>query len=98
MIYYKIEAKWGMGMFEFIKNIGKNKQLEAAIAKLQMNMSNNYKDAAQADYKALIELYVELRDKGTLTDKQKDYYKSLIEEYSVKMQNYTHKDQKPYWQ
>ena len=85
-------------MFEFIKNMGKNKQLEAAIAKLQMNMSNNYKDAAQMDYKELIDLYVELRDKGTLTDKQKDYYKSLIEEYSVKMQNYTHKDQKPYWQ
>ena len=98
MVYYKIEAKRGKRMFEFIKNMGKNKQLEAAIAKLQMNMSNNYKDAAQADYKALIELYVELRDKGTLTDKQKDYYKSLIEEYSVKMQNYTHKDQKPYWQ
>ena len=85
-------------MFEFIKNMGKNKQLEAAIAKLQMNMSNNYKDAAQENYKALIDLYVELRDKGTLTDKQKDYYKNFIEEYSVKMQNYTHKDQKPYWQ
>ena len=98
MIYYKIKAKRGKRMFEFIKNMGKNKQLEAAIAKLQMNMSNNYKDAAQVDYKALIDLYVELRDKGTLTDKQKDYYKSLIEEYSVRMQNYTHKDQKPYWQ
>lgn len=85
-------------MFEFIKNMGKNKQLEAAIAKLQMNMSNNYKDAAQENYKALMDLYVELTDKGTLTDKQKDYYKNLIEEYSVKMQNYTHKDQKPYWQ
>lgn len=85
-------------MFEFIKNMGKNKQLEAAIAKLQMNMSNNYKDAAQENYKVLMDLYVELRDKGTLTDKQKDYYKNLIEEYSVKMQNYTHKDQKPYWQ
>ena len=85
-------------MFEFIKNMGKNKQLEAAIAKLQMNMSNNYKDAAQEDYKALMELYVVLQDNGTLTNKQTDYYKSLIEEYSVKMQNYTHKDQKPYWQ
>lgn len=85
-------------MFEFIKNKGKNKQLEAAIAKLQMNMSNNYKDAAQADYKALMELYAELADKGVLLDKQKSYYKEVIEEYSIKMQNYTHKDQKPYWQ
>ena len=80
-----------------IKNIGKNKQLETAIAKLEMNMSNNYKDAAQADYKALLDLYIELRDGSKLSDKQKDYYKGLIEEYSIKMENYTHKDQKPYW-
>ena len=42
-------------MFNYIKNIGKNKQLEAAIARLQMNMSNNYKDAAQADYRELLD-------------------------------------------
>lgn len=85
-------------MFEFIKNLGKNKQLEAAIARLQMNMSNNYKDAAQADYKELLDLYDEISDSGVLSDKQKKYYKELIEDYSVKMRNYTHKDQKPYWQ
>ena len=85
-------------MFDFIKNIGKNKQLEAAIAMLQMNMSNNYKDAAQADYKKLVDLYAEFTDKGILSDRQKSYYKGVIEDYSVKMCNYTHKDQKPYWQ
>lgn len=85
-------------MFQFIKNIGKNKELEAAVARLQMNMSNNYKDAAQADYKALMELYEELSSKGGLTDKQKSYYKEVIEEYRVKMKDYTHKDQKPYWE
>ena len=42
-------------MFNYIKNIGKNKQLEAAIARLQMNMSNNYKDAAQSDYRELLD-------------------------------------------
>ena len=30
--------------------------------------------------------------------KGKNFYKEVIEEYSVKMHNYTHKDQKPYWQ
>ncbi len=84
-------------MFEFIKNIGKNKQLEAAIGKLQMNMSNNYKDAAQEDYKDLMDLYIKLCDERRLSDKQREYYKTVIEEYSVKMENYTHKDQKPYW-
>ena len=52
-----IKEKRGITMFDFIKNIGKNKQLEAAIARLQMNMSNNYKDAAQADYQELIDSY-----------------------------------------
>ena len=85
-------------MFDFIKNFGKNKKMEAAIARLQMNMSNNYKDAAQADYRELMDLYAQLIDKGSLSDRQKEYYKGVIEDYSVKMKNYTHKDQKPYWQ
>ena len=84
-------------MFGFIKSIGKNKQLEVAIARLQMNMSNNYKDAAQDDYRQLVELYRKLEESNVLPDKQKEYYKRVIEEYSVKMENYTHKDQKPYW-
>ena len=62
-------------MFDFIKNIGKNKQLEAAIARLQMNMSNNYKDAAQADYKELMDLYTMLEDKGVLSDRQRSIIK-----------------------
>lgn len=85
-------------MLQLFKNIGKNKELEAAVARLQMNMSNNYKDAAQADYKELMELYEKLSGKGGLTDKQKSYYKEVIEEYRVKMKDYTHKDQKPYWE
>ena len=84
-------------MFGFIKTIGKNKQLEAVIARVEMNMSNNYKDAAQEDYKELVELYRKLEDSNALSDKQKGYYKGIIEEYSIKMENYTHKDQKPYW-
>lgn len=84
-------------MFGFIKNMGKNMRLEAAIARVEMNMSNNYKDAAQEDCRALLELYRELTESGILPDKQREYYKGIIEEYSVKMENYTHKDQKPYW-
>ena len=66
-------------MLQLFKNIGKNKELEAAVARLQMNMSNNYKDAAQADYRELMELYEKLSGKGGLTDKQKSYYKEVIE-------------------
>lgn len=85
-------------MFDFIKNIGKNKQLEAVISRLQMNMSNNYKDAAQDDYRVLVDTYADFADKGVLSDRQKDYYKGVIEDYRVKMKDFTHKDQKPYWQ
>ena len=84
-------------MFAFIKNIGKNKRLEEVIARVDMNMSNNYKDAAQDDYRKLIDLYRELTENGILSLKQREYYKGVIEEYSIKMENYTHKDQKPYW-
>ena len=84
-------------MFGFIKTIGKNKQLENVIARVEMNMSNNYKDAAQEDYRELVELYRKLEESNVLYDKQKGYYKGIIEEYSIKMENYTHKDQKPYW-
>lgn len=85
-------------MLQFFKIIGKNKELEAAVARLQMNMSNNYKDAAQADYKDLMDLYKEFVESGALSDKQNAYYKGIIEEYSIKMEHYTHKDQKPYWE
>ena len=84
-------------MFGFIKNIGKNKQMEAVIIRMEMNMSNNYKDAAQENYNELMELYCKLVERNVLSGKQKEHYKGVIEEYSVKMKNYTHKDQKPYW-
>jgi len=33
-------------MFDFIKEIGKNKELENIMAEIDSNLSNNYKDAA----------------------------------------------------
>ena len=88
-------------MFGFFKNMGKtprrNPQLEDAINKLNLNRSNNYKDAAQEDFKNLEAVYKELCGTGKLNDKQKAYYHDIIEDFRVKMDGYTHKDQKPYW-
>ena len=84
-------------MFDFIKNIGKNKLLEAAIASLHMNMSNNYKDAAQLNLKELETLYQELKQKGKVNEKQATHYEAEIYALQHNLRGFTHKDQKPYW-
>ena len=88
-------------MFDFIKNWGKtprkNPELEDAINKLNLNRSNNYKDAAQEDFKNLEAVFAKLCESGKLNEKQKSYYNDIVEDFRVKMDGYTHKDQKPYW-
>lgn len=76
------------------KNI---KELDQIIKSLEANMSNNYKDNAQANLTNLKSHFEQLKDKGKVTSKQNDYYNKLIMEYSKKMEGFTHKDQKPYW-
>ncbi|MBQ7971920.1 MAG: hypothetical protein IJ291_00495 [Lachnospiraceae bacterium] len=87
-----------MGMFDFLKKSGGNKELEEALRKLQMNCENNYKDAAQANFREFCGLLQELKDKGKLSAKQLEYYDHKLEEYKEKMKKFTHKDQTPYWQ
>lgn len=83
-------------MFNFLKK-GKNQELEELLGKMQMNVSNNYKDAAQECLKALEERFHELERNGKLNGKQKVYYEEQLSLYREKMKNFTHKDQKPYW-
>ena len=84
-------------MFDFLKP-GKNSDLEDIIVRLNMNMSNNYKDAAQSNFREFEAQFYELKASGKLNLKQEAKYEALLEEYREKMQNYTHKDQKPYWE
>lgn len=86
----------GKDMFDFLKP-GKNSDLEDIIVRLNMNMSNNYKDAAQSNLKEFQELYMKLCESGKLNEKQKVRYEGLLKEYKEKMKDYSHKDQKPYW-
>lgn len=83
-------------MFDFLKS-SKNSSLEDIILRLDMNMSNNYKDAAQSNLKEFEQLFEELKNSGKLNEKQKMRYEGLLNEYKEKMKNYSHKDQKPYW-
>ena len=84
-------------MIKFSLGNKKNTRLEEIIARLESNMANNYKDAAQSDYKELEKMYEDLLQNGQLSEKQKTKYGSLLDNYKEKLKSYSHKDQKPYW-
>ena len=82
-----------MGLFKKKRDA----ETESLMASLQMNMSNNYKDAAQADYRKLCALFEEKRASGAYTEKQLAEYGRQMNEFTEKLQGYSHADQKPYW-
>lgn len=84
-----------MGLFD--KFTGKCAELEDVLFRMESNISNNYKDAAQANLKELAEKYERLLSEGKLNDKQKARYSDLLATYSERMKKFTHKDQTPYW-
>lgn len=68
-------------------------QLDAIIQRIESNMSNNYKDAAQEalrDFEEKLSL-------ARLTEKKRALYESHLDTYKIRMKGFTHKDQKPYW-
>ncbi len=83
-------------MFDFLKS-SRNKQLDVLVQKIQMNMENNYKDAAQMNLKEFEELLQQLEENGKLNDKQRLYYEGELGSFKERMKNFRHKDQKPYW-
>lgn len=74
------------------------KVLEEILSRIDMNMSNNYKDAAQSAFAEFKSAFAKMKGEGLLKDKKVTYYDSLINEYEEKLHGYTHKDQKPYWE
>lgn len=73
------------------------RELEAYILRINMNMSNNYKDNAQSDLRDLQARYEELKASGVLKEKDAALFESRIGIYEQKLKGFTHKDQKPYW-
>ena len=84
-----------MGLLDRLS--GKCPALEDVIRRMESNISNNYKDAAQGNLKEFSECYESLCAEGKLSEKQKARYGSLLEDYRARMKQFTHKDQKPYW-
>jgi len=73
------------------------KALDDLILKINMNMSNNYKDNAQENLKDFELLLQGFIDDGYIKGASRDYYESQLGIYRQRLQNFTHKDQKPYW-
>ena len=84
-------------MCALLKRSKKNKELEAIIARIDSNVSNNYKDAAQDALREFEDKLQEFIAAETLNDKQKTEYESRLASYRDNMKEFTHKDQKPYW-
>ena len=73
------------------------KHLDELIGHVEVNMSNNYKDAAQEDFKELESFWGEVCTAGVLKDRTLLKYEQQIADYLKRLVGYTHKDQKPYW-
>lgn len=84
-------------MFNFLKKNKASKQLDAIVKRIQMNLSNNYKDAAQLNLKEFEEMLERLEQEGMLGEAKRVYYRELLDSLKGQMKNFTHKDQKPYW-
>lgn len=73
------------------------RELDTLVARIEMDMSNNYKDNAQADLRDLEARYGELKAEGVLREKDAAAFENRIQTYRERLKGYTHKDQKPYW-
>ena len=92
-----ISWKEGIIMFGFFKKAKSAKELDSIIAEINMNMQNNYKDAAQSALRELEKRFQEMLDAGALSEAQKSEYSVKISSYKERLKSYSHKDQKPYW-
>lgn len=84
-------------MFDLFKS-KKQTELQDLVDRTRNSMSNNYKDAAQDYFKKFCARYDEMINEGKLNNKQIEYYNNERKVMSDNLKEFTHKDQKPYWQ
>lgn len=84
-------------MFNFLEKKKINKQLDEIIQRIEMNVSNNYKDAAQLNLKELETKLAEFEEAGKPDSRQLARYSGILDSFKGRMKNFTHKDQKPTW-
>lgn len=67
--------------------VKKNRELEAVLLRLRMNESNNYKDAAQNDYREFLKLFEEYKEKEILKRRQIAYYEEIVTKLEEELKN-----------
>ena len=67
-------------------------ELEQLLTSVQMNSSNNYKDAAKADYETFWKRMAELKERGKINEKTYRYYVQEGNKWQAKMKNYNHQN------
>lgn len=82
-----------MGLFK----TSEEKMLDSIVKRIEVNMQNNYKDNAQEAFVEFKKAFESYKISGRLKGKSLDKYNLIYDEYSKKLEGYTHKDQKPYW-
>lgn len=70
----------------------KNRELDSLLESVQMNCSNNYKDAAKSDYETFWKRLEELKNDGKISDKMYTYYEHEGNKWQGKMKNYHHQN------
>ena len=83
--------------FPFARRTARNSQLEEILRQLEMNASNNYKDAAQANLKEFEAALRALEAAGQLGEKEREYYEEKLSALKDRLQKFTHADQKATW-
>lgn len=77
-------------MFGFTR---KNKDIEQLLRILEMDASNNYKDAVQEDIQRIEAEIPAQISIGKLNNKQHEYYEAKLEGLKQQYKYFTHKDQ-----
>lgn len=77
-----------MGIFQkFSKH---NQELDNCLNRVINNAQNNYKDAAQKDFKQFLQKLEELKKRGELNQKQNAYYEEMKCKYEQELKGFHH--------
>lgn len=73
------------------------KELEEMVARVDMNMKNNYKDAAQSDFKEFEKKLEEYSQSGALKPQQQKAFEEQRDIYKKKLKGFSHAEQRASW-